>query len=53
MEGQKDGIVIDDSGMVYHTDSEELAWIKKMEEAAEKADKIWKEDGGKKTKPKH
>ena len=43
MEG---GMVIDDSGTVYHADPEELAWIKKMEEAAKKADKIWKEDGG-------
>ncbi len=42
----KDGMVIDDSGAVYYSDPEEVAWIKKMEEAAKKADRIWKEDGG-------
>jgi len=46
MQKDGDGMVIDDSGTVYYPDPEEIAWIKKMEEAGKKADKIWKDDGG-------
>ena len=45
MNGQ-DGMVVDDSGTVYYSDPEQIAWVKKMEEAARKAEKIWRDDGG-------
>ena len=39
MEGHEDGMVIDDSGTVYYSDPEQVAWVKKMEEAARKWEK--------------
>ncbi len=46
MDGHDDGMVIDDSGKVYYSDPAELEWVKRMEEAGKKADRIWKDDGG-------
>lgn len=45
MNGNNGGMVIDDSGTIYHDDPDELEWQKKMREAAKKSDRIYEEDG--------